>query len=69
MKYAKNILIGIDQLINTICGGNPDETISSRVGKRRDKKERFFAGVIDGLFWWEKDHTKNSIENIKDRHK
>lgn len=32
-KYLYNILIGIDQLVNAILGGDPDETISSRIGK------------------------------------
>jgi hypothetical protein len=32
MSYLKNILIGIDQLGNTIAGGNPDCTISGRIG-------------------------------------
>ena len=32
-KYIINILISIDQLGNTIAGGDPDETISSRLGK------------------------------------
>ena len=34
-KYLINVLIGIDQLINAVCMGDPDETISSRVGKIR----------------------------------
>jgi len=33
-KYIWNNLIAIDQLFNTVTGGDPDETISSRVGKR-----------------------------------
>ena len=32
-KYFWNILISIDQLVNTLFGGNPDETISSRLGR------------------------------------
>jgi hypothetical protein len=32
-KWAMNILIGIDQLANALTGGDPDETISSRLGK------------------------------------
>lgn len=31
--YLLNVLIGIDQLANALCGGCPDETISSRLGK------------------------------------
>ena len=32
MTYAKAVLIAIDQLGNAIAGGNPDCTISGRVG-------------------------------------
>lgn len=32
-RYLLNILISIDQLANTLAGGDPDETISSRIGK------------------------------------
>jgi citrate lyase alpha subunit len=31
--YLWNVLIALDQLINTLAGGHPDETISSRAGK------------------------------------
>jgi len=33
--WLLNILIGIDQLGNAIAGGDPDETISSRLGKMK----------------------------------
>lgn len=32
-KWGLNVLIGLDQLGNAIFGGDPDETISSRIGK------------------------------------
>ncbi len=32
MGYVHNLLLSLDQLANTICGGNPDNTISARVG-------------------------------------
>ena len=31
--YFWNVLVAIDQLFNTILGGDPDETLSSRMGK------------------------------------
>ena len=33
LKYFWNILIATDQFFNTILGGDPDETMSSRFGK------------------------------------
>lgn len=32
--YIANILLSLDQLANTLIFGDPDETISSRCGKR-----------------------------------
>lgn len=70
--YIKNNLIAIDQLINAILGGDPDETISSRLEKshRGDFGEfwhyvsivpRFLTNVvfypIDGL-----NHCKQALE-------
>jgi len=43
LRYFKNILIGIDQLINTLFLGDPDETISSRTGSI------FVLTVVAGL--------------------
>jgi hypothetical protein len=68
-KYCWNILIAIDQLINTLFGGDPDETISSRLGKWTMTGERLtrtykiiykIANFSVELF--EKDHFKKSIE-------
>jgi hypothetical protein len=33
--YLVNVLIGVDQLGNTLLGGYPDETISARAGRLR----------------------------------
>lgn len=41
-KWAWNILISLDQLLNTMFGGDPDETISSRLGKLKVR----YSGVI-----------------------
>lgn len=45
-KYLYNILIGVDQLCNTILGGDPDETMSSRMGKHIIKRDSFVAKII-----------------------
>jgi hypothetical protein len=36
-KYIWRNLIAIDQLVNALFNGDPDETISSRLGKYRDR--------------------------------
>jgi hypothetical protein len=61
-QYLKNILISIDQFVNTLAGGNPDETISSRSYKLRKKGVYWISNIIDGLLFWQKDHCRESEE-------
>lgn len=61
-KYLKNIFVSLDQLANTILGGDPDETISSRAGKGREKGKRWACVLCKVLDWIDKDHCKRSIE-------
>lgn len=60
--YILNLLVAIDQLGNAICGGDPDETISSRLAKlnRRGNK----VGVVGCkiLDKFEKGHCERVIE-------
>ena len=37
--YVWNVLIGLDQFCNAILGGDPDETMSSRMGKNLAKHD------------------------------
>jgi hypothetical protein len=81
-KYLKNILISIDQLINTLAGGDPDETISARLG--RNYQGTLVERIVDWLFrwqnrpdghcenahWWEQDEGKDAvIAKISDKNK
>jgi hypothetical protein len=76
VRYSFNQLISLDQLVNTVCGGDPDETISSRMGKwARDHKNN--SGIKKPLFkvanfvveLFEKDHFKNAIEEDEGKNK
>lgn len=64
-NYFWNILIGLDQLLNTVLGGYPDETISSRIGKlhRADPTSPFprLACWFFGLF--DENHCIDAIED------
>lgn len=35
--YWFRVLVSLTQLLNTVCGGDPDETTSSRVGRLQAK--------------------------------
>jgi hypothetical protein len=60
-SYFWNLLISIDQLFNTIGGGDPDETISSRAGKV-EHKNTFAKYLCKFLGLFDKDHCSKSIE-------
>ena len=45
--YLLNILVSIDQLISAVLAGDPDETISSRLGKA----VRGDYGKLQSYFW------------------
>ena len=56
----KQFLIAIDQVFNTIFGsGWADETLSAYAWRRQD---RLYVW-IDKLFFWDKDHCKESYES------
>lgn len=61
------VLVAIDQLINTLIGGYADETISSYAYRKRLKGKQWLASLIDSLFFWQKDHCKTAYESEKER--
>lgn len=54
-------LIGFDQLLSSMTGGDPDETVSSRLGKSRQK-----CVLCAGLCWLldliDPDHCARAVE-------
>lgn len=59
-RYIWNVLIALDQLLNAILGGDPDETVSSRAAKNLhlwhwDVLARF-------LEWIDPGHMKRALE-------
>ena len=62
--YFWRILISIDQLVNTILGGNEDETLSSRMGKLIEQDRCPFCYWICThiLHRIDQNHCQKSIE-------
>lgn len=58
LKYFLNILLSLDQFINVLFCGDPDETISSRVGKRHS----VLAKIVDTIFFFDERHSYRSRE-------
>lgn len=64
MSRAKRILIAFDQLFNTVFGGWPDETLSSRAYRWELKGKRSWPRkAIDALFFFDPDHCRESYES------
>lgn len=67
-RYLWNLFIAWDQSINTLLGGDPDETISSRVGRASiagKRWARLAESMIDHLFMLlgeAPEHCRRSIE-------
>lgn len=66
MNYLYNIAIALDQLLNTVVGGWPDETLSSYAHRMREKRQPYWwwaADVIDRLFFWQEGHCASAHES------
>ena len=62
------ILVAIDQLVNTLMGGMADETLSARAWRNLLKGRRSWpVKVIDALSFWQKDHCKSAYESEIER--
>jgi len=73
-QYLHGVLIGLDQLGNTLAFGDPDETISSRLGRLKVRHggripwHHPIAHLIDtGLELIDPGHSVDSIEPHKSR--
>lgn len=61
-RYLWNLLIALDQFANTVMGGSPDETISSRAGKAMQKGKAWGCILCRFLNWFERDHCAKAVE-------
>ena len=62
-RYILNNAIALDQQFNTLLGGSPDETLSSRAYRTEQHQRilgRIFRPVIDKIFWFEIKHCKKA---------
>ena len=64
MKRGKAVLIALDQFVNAIFNGWPDETMSSRAYRwEKNGKRSWPRKLIDGVFFWDKNHCRESYES------
>ena len=60
--YAYRVLVSLNQLANTISGGAPDETISSRAGRAKLKGKRAGRAICWVLERFDRCHCTTAIE-------
>lgn len=68
--WLLNLAVAIDQLVNVLLAGAPDETLSSRAHRMRAKGHRWWgwtAAAIDALFFLDPDHCSSAYESEKKR--
>ncbi len=64
MTYGKRTLIALDQLLNTLLGGWPDETLSSRAWRwEKDGVRSWPRRFIDMLFFLDQNHCLESFDS------
>ena len=68
-KYFRNILISIIQLVNTLLGGDPDETLSSRLGKLERRGNKLAIFICKILDFFDDCHCQNAIEEDEGKDK
>lgn len=62
MERWRAVLIALDQLVNALVGGMPDETISARAWRKQDTRRwRIAARVINAAFF-DADHCRVAYE-------
>ena len=67
MTYGKAVLIAVDQLVNALLAGWPDETLSSRAWRWEQNGVRSWPKkVINAMFFWQKDHCLSAYTNERE---
>ena len=62
------VLVALDQFINTLLAGYADETLSSRAWRHHlDGSRSWPRWIIDHLFFWQDQHCKMAYESELER--
>ena len=62
------VLVALDQVVNTLIGGWADETLSSRAYRHKKDGSRLWpAWIIDHIFFWQEEHCRSAYESELER--
>jgi hypothetical protein len=59
-RYTYGLLIALDQLVNALLGGYPDETVSLRAERARRGEKRWGCALCRVLDWIDPEHCKRA---------
>jgi hypothetical protein len=62
--WFKNILLALDQLLNVLLWGDPDETLSRRAGRARDKKLSWGCRLCSILDAIDPRHCQKTLDRV-----
>ena len=66
MSWFRSVLIALDQLVNALCGGWPDETISAVSFRlHRDGIRSWQMRLIDTLFFFDREKDPDTGRVIR----
>lgn len=69
--YFWHIGVALTQLLNTLLGGWPDESTSSRLWRLEQQgvvRAGAFRRLVDRLFWWQPGHCRLAYEAERRRY-
>lgn len=61
LRYLMNLLILLDQALNTLAAGSPNETISERAAKARNAGRKWGCVLCRFLNWINPGHCDNAL--------
>lgn len=63
LRYVMNLLILLDQALNTLAAGSPNETISERAAKARNEGKEWGCVLCRFLGWINPGHCDNALKS------
>jgi len=60
MKYLNRVLLAFSILVNTLLGGDTNQSFSARNWGWKRSNRFHIVWLIDKIFWWEPDHCQES---------
>ncbi len=65
-SYPRSVAVAVDQLLNALLNGWPDESLSSRAWRASEAGTAWPKKLINALFFWQKDHCLSAYTNERE---